>query len=443
MKESQMIQNKEWVTFHSGGHHDLLKASRKAIYDSLGTAIGALGLVHNTKRQKSQEVERDRLARCVASSNTEFYLFDSLTYRYMYANQSALNKLGYSQHELHGMTPLDILPTCDLDSFTNLVAPLTDHTDSCVHFETVQERKNGERYDVVVYLRLYEPINSSPYFVAEILDISEHSRFTKELQQLNTDLQIRINDETRKTRHRDLLLQQQSKQAAMGEMISNIAHQWRQPLNALSMQLFNITDALQQQYVDREYVDDQYQKANRLIQQMSSTIDDFRNLYSSHKNTTRINLSDVVSQCMELLQLVYQREGIRLELHEDASHAVIVSGTMGEIYQAVLCLVSNAKEQILMNHIQQGRVFVDIRQEGGWGVIDVQDNAGGIPVDVLPRIFEPYFTTKPHGSGLGLHITQIAIEESMHGKIIARNIHGGASFTLYLPLAVTIEPGAS
>lgn len=230
------------------------------------------------------------------------------------------------------------------------------------------------------------------------------------------------------------MLIRQSRLAAMGEMIGNIAHQWRQPLNALGMLLFNIKDAYQSNTLDATYMNQAFADGNRMVQNMSTTIRDFSNFFRPDKEPTIFSALEQIQETITLVESSFQHS--QISIHIDAPTDLKLMGFPNEYSQVLLNLLSNAKEAILARtQLFSGRVDIALTQQDGNGCVSVRDNGGGIPVDILDRIFDPYFSTKEKGSGIGLYMSKMIIERNMHGGITARNIEGGAEFIITAPLA--------
>jgi signal transduction histidine kinase len=264
-------------------------------------------------------------------------------------------------------------------------------------------------------------------------DITERRKTEESLQRLNENLQQRVIEETAKNREKDHLLIQQSRLAAMGEMIGNIAHQWRQPINALSLLLVNISEAYNFGELDKEELDRQVKIGTRLIQQMSTTIDDFRNFFRPGKEKAPFSLTASLEGIVEILGASLTNASIALE--RDIPRDITVNGYANEYAQALLNVINNAKEAILAKKPAAGCIRVEVREENGMAVVRIGDNGGGIPEDVLPKIFDPYFTTKTKGTGIGLYMSQAIIETNMGGRIEVRNSGSGAEFTVAVPLS--------
>ena len=235
------------------------------------------------------------------------------------------------------------------------------------------------------------------------------------------------------SKKKDQLLLQQSKQAAMGEMIGAIAHQWRQPLNALAIQTQFIEDDYEDGLIDKEYLQ-KYSKENmKMITFMSKTIDDFRNFFTIDKMKKSFSVYAKIKDTSNML--LSQLENYEIELTVEENDFIIL-GFESEFQQVILNLVNNAKDALLENSVKSPKIGIYIQKDEDMGVVKIKDNAGGVPKDVIQRIFEPYFTTKEEGkgTGVGLYMSKMIIEDNMGGSIHVENENDGAVFTIKLHL---------
>lgn len=257
---------------------------------------------------------------------------------------------------------------------------------------------------------------------------------THELDELNRTLDQRVRDEIAKRKEQENLLIHQSRLAAMGEMIGAIAHQWRQPLNALSLVLQNMR--IQHGYgeLSDESMQRMQLKAAQLIERMSSTIDEFRNFFKPSKHPAAFNLAQNVKSAADIMEGVLKNHSIELVLQCD--DRIELFGIAGEFSQVVLNLLSNAKDAVLDSRQQQPRIVVRAARAGDRVHLDIEDNGGGIESALLNKIFEPYFTTKDEGkgTGIGLYMSKMIVENNMNGSLEASNTGAGARFRINLPL---------
>ena len=263
--------------------------------------------------------------------------------------------------------------------------------------------------------------------------VTELKRLEDELLHINETLEKRVAQEVQKNMEQERMLIHQSRMAAMGEMLGNIAHQWKQPLNALNILFFNIRDAYNHHELDEAYIDQVVADGKRLALKMSATITDFRNFFRPDKEITAFSVTDQIRQAIVLMQPDFDKNEI--SVHVDARQDLMLSGFPNEYSHVLLNLLSNARDAILRFHPSLSRVDVVVTAQDGQGCVRVRDTGGGIPEDILSRIFDPYFTTKQDGSGIGLYMSKMIIEDHMNGSISAKNIDGGTEFRVNVPLS--------
>jgi C4-dicarboxylate-specific signal transduction histidine kinase len=256
---------------------------------------------------------------------------------------------------------------------------------------------------------------------------------TQELAELNRTLDRRVRDEIAKRKEQESLLIHQSRLAAMGEMIGAIAHQWRQPLNALSLVMQNMQMQHRMERLSDESMERMQGKAEQLVQRMSSTIDDFRNFFKPGTQAEPFNLGQTLSSAAGILEGLFKNHNIALSIECDA--AIELFGIPGEFSQVILNLLGNAKDAVLESRSPAPAILLRATQVGQRIQIDVEDNGGGIAPEILNQIFEPYFTTKEEGkgSGIGLYMSKMIVENKMNGRLEVSNGTEGARFTIDLP----------
>jgi PAS domain S-box-containing protein len=224
-------------------------------------------------------------------------------------------------------------------------------------------------------------------------------------------------------REKDLLLMQQSRMAAMGEMISYIAHQWRQPLHLMNLLVQNLGPCAEQD--QRAQMVDQVMD---LIQHMSATIDDFRNFFRTDKPEEFFDLREATRKIVDFVAADLKMHNI--ELVFEAESDLIVRGHANEYSHVLLNILNNARDVLLEKGVGTPRIYIRLFREGAKKVVVVGDNAGGISGDLHDRVFDAYFTTKRKGTGIGLYISKIIIEKRLKGSLAVRNADGGAEFRI-------------
>jgi len=278
---------------------------------------------------------------------------------------------------------------------------------------------------------------SETVHLAVTRDISERKRAEDALKALNETLEQRVQEGIAQNMEQERLLIQQSRLAAMGEMINNIAHQWRQPLNALGLLLANLKDANDFHELDTNLIDNQTAMGQQLIQKMSTTIDDFRNFFKPNKEKQSFLASGGIEDALKLISQSLQNNKIQLSL-DNGDESCVAYGYPNEFAQVVLNALSNAKEAIAGKDIA-GEIHIKVAKTGKAVTVSIRDNGGGIPEDILRKVFDPYFTTKEKGTGIGLYMSKM-IMDHMDGQIIIRNVDGGAEMLITLPLASDPTP---
>jgi C4-dicarboxylate-specific signal transduction histidine kinase len=229
-------------------------------------------------------------------------------------------------------------------------------------------------------------------------------------------------------REREQMLIHQSRQAAMGEMIGNIAHQWRQPLNTLGLFTQRVGFFYGTPSFNKEFLDTSVAKSMEIIQYMSRTIDDFRNFFSYEQDKSEFRADDAVKKALALVEANLKEHRINIEI-ENRNEAII-KGFPNEYAQVLLNILINARDVLYERKVESPRLKITISSESGTSMVTIADNAGGIPDDIINKIFDPYFTTKgpQQGTGVGLFMSKRIIENKMGGRISVRNTGDGAEF---------------
>jgi PAS domain S-box-containing protein len=376
-------------------------------------------------------IKAQRLATALDSVPSYIYIKNK-QHQYVYANRAVLELFKCSAEELPGSDDTRFFPL-------EAVARLREVDNR------VMERGETTREEIDVSLgspdqRVYWEVKQPFYdesgeiwgLCGVSTDITERKRMEDSIKTLNENLENRVKEETAKNMAQERLLIQQSRLAAMGEMIGNIAHQWRQPINALALLLANIKDAYEYHELDKEYLDKEVGKGQQMIQKMSSTIDDFRNFFKPNKAKQSFRASDGVEEAIKLVNESFKNNNIEIA-RDKSTEFCVVSGYPNEFAQVVLNALSNAKDAIIEKKAH-GKVHVRFEQGTDTVTISIRDNGGGIPEEILPKVFDPYFTTKEKGTGIGLYMSKM-IMDHMDGGIAIRNVDGGTEVLLTLPTA--------
>ena len=244
---------------------------------------------------------------------------------------------------------------------------------------------------------------------------------TKELREINNNLELRIKKEVEENLKKDRLLSQQQKMISMGQMIENIAHQWRQPLSLITTGISGIKLKKQINDLDNEFLDKTLDSILNTSKYLSDTIDDFRYFFKPQKEKNNFYLEKCCEKTVDLInpnflnkdiQIIYKIENIK------------ISGYETELIQVLINILNNSKDALTSIENEKKLIFIDVFKENDKAIIEIKDNAGGIDENIINKVFEPYFTTKhqSQGTGIGLFMCQEIIYKHMNGKISISNI---------------------
>ena len=247
------------------------------------------------------------------------------------------------------------------------------------------------------------------------------------IKNVNELLDKKIEEEVAKSHKKDAMMQEQTKLAAMGEMIGAVAHQWRQPLNALNINIQNLDDDFEEGLINKEFIESFIQKNTEIIQFMSDTIDDFRNFFRIDKEKVDFSVLDTLKKVLNMQSSVLKNYNIAVEI---IGEDFIINGLKNEFAQVIMSLISNAKDALIENKVKNAKITINLSDDK----ITISNNGTGIDEKIINRVFEPYFTTKEQGmgTGMGLYMSKMIIENNMNGKISVENIDDGVSFTITL-----------
>lgn len=268
----------------------------------------------------------------------------------------------------------------------------------------------------------------------------------KSYRELTLSLQQRVEEETRLRLGQERLLANHSRLAAMGEMISAIAHQWRQPLATLGMIVQRTHAVGTRQGLTPAYLEEFKTGAMRQVRYMSDTIEEFRGFYRPEKQKEPFSPSACIAASVRLFDPQFTSNGIVVEVRCLSGGDRLVAGFPNEFKQVILNLLGNARDAILEGRDtrggpEEGRITVQIAISGDKAMtIEISDNGCGIPAEIAPRIFKPYFTTKEEygGTGIGLYMSRMIVEDSLEGHLSLVQGLPGATFRIELPLGKSI-----
>ena len=363
-----------------------------------------------------------------------------------YASEAFCNISGYSLDELLG-SPQNIVrhPDSPKEVFKDLWE--TIQAGQTWHGEIKNRRKDGSFYWVSSEI---SPILDENNTITGYSSIRHNITYEKQVEALHTSLQTKSDElislnrglEERvaqgvvQSQQKDHMMAQQSKLASMGEMIGNIAHQWRQPLNALSLLLQKQQLFFERGLLTAEKLEENVAKGTSLINKMSTTIDDFRDFFKPNKEKADFDVKEAINSTLEIIDASLHNDNIELDI--EIQEGLIVHGYKNEFSQVILNLINNAKDVLVEKKTDKAKIklLTTLSDDGRVLNLHICDNGGGIPEISLDQIFEPYFTTKEEGkgTGIGLYMSKMIIEENMNGTISAKNTDEGAVFTISIAL---------
>ena len=276
-------------------------------------------------------------------------------------------------------------------------------------------------------------INLNSYFLFQILLVLLFGTLLSDMKNQAKKLKLLVQKEVEKNREQQFHMLQQNRLSLKGEMISMIAHQWKQPLNNLSL----INQMLILQYEDGDLNDEAIKEfdkdSTKQIRQMSQTISDFTNFFSPEVNSREFYLKEVVHQSLDFLRPILVKENITIDINMKCQAGILIQGFPNELGQMIINILNNAKDVLIEREVENPKIWVGAERVEHQIHLSIEDNAGGIPQDVIGKIFDPYFSTKAkNGTGLGLYMSKMIIEEHMDGQLLVSNTDRGAKFEIIL-----------
>lgn len=287
--------------------------------------------------------------------------------------------------------------------------------------------------------------------MANVRDISERKKVARELQHSRDQLEIRVQERTKElartiqdlkketeqrlaavedARRKEQLLIQQSRLAAMSEMLVNISHQWRQPLNIIGLVVQELGFEYQQGSLSPERMKDGTAKAMEVISSLSQTINEFSNYLSPDKEKGKFSVKDTLEKALQMLEAELKDTTVTVDLAE--AQTIYVEGFRNEYLQVILNVLINARDVLRERQVADPRIDIKLSTDNGRSLVIITDNGGGIDSAILEKIFDPYFTTKgpDKGTGIGLFMSKNIIERSMGGTLTVQNGTSGAEFRI-------------
>ena len=283
----------------------------------------------------------------------------------------------------------------------------------------------------------YDDMDNNIYRLERTLEVS-----LNELRDLNANLEKKIELEVEKNRKKDVKLFNQSRYASMGEMIANIAHQWRQPLSAISTTATSMLLQLELDIAKDEEVRESFDHIIEYTSFLSQTIDDFRGFLKIDEEVDDFDITKIIDKTRNIIKSVYTQNQIHI-IYNKPKGKFKAKGMSNALAQVFLNILNNSKDAFLSHEIEDKKVFITLQIENNQNVVYIKDTAYGIDENIIGKIFDPYFTTKhqSQGTGIGLHMSRNIVERSFDGSITAYNTefeyenksYKGACFKVCIP----------
>ncbi|WP_373035164.1 PAS domain-containing protein [Sulfurimonas sp.] len=394
------------------------------IKDSNGKVTHFLGYISNITELKENELEikavKERFQLAIDGANDGLWDWNIETNE-VYFSPRWKSMLGYEEDEISNSLQewRRRVHPADIDkAFFNIQEHLLGKTEVYENIHRMKHKNDSWIWVLDRGKALFDSNSKAIRMVGFHTDITRNKELEENLQHL-------VEEKTAENIKQGEALQQQSKMAAMGEMIGAIAHQWRQPLNVLSVNIQNLEYEYEDNLVDKKFIKEFIEKNNRTISFMSNTIDDFRNFFRVDKEKSYFSVKKAIESSLSMQSAQLKSHNIDSSITGDDFE---VNGYESEFIQVILNLINNAKDALIDNEIEKPEINIILKKNK----VLIEDNAGGIKEDVLNRIFEPYFTTKEQGkgTGLGLYVSKMIIEDNMGAALKVSNIANGAMFEI-------------
>gem|GEM_PF-1426855 len=408
-----------------------------------------LHLARIRDKEQAEKLQALQLLDAISESSTDAIFAKDMDGKYIFVNNRACLNFNKQREDVIGRDNSELFGKEDTEKIALRDKEVIE-SGYPIEYEEVLIMPEGEKTFLITkgVLRAHDGSVIGIFGVGR--DITDRKAAENRINELNRTLEQKVKEEVAKNREKDAVLVQQSRMASMGEMLSVVAHHWRQPLNALGLIIQDAKEAKKYNELTDDYLEKMVTESMNQINFMSKTIDDFRNFFKSEEGSKVFLLRDTIGNAVKLLSPQLEEGGIRVVTTCDKDMtkcnecaARYVCGYQSALSQVILNALLNSKDAIdesRKTSAKDGVIHINLTHpsESQSVIITISDNGGGIKDDVLPKIFDPYFSTKEQGkgTGVGLYMSRVIIERSFKGTISAQNIEDGAQITIELPLPV-------
>ncbi|MDD2272130.1 MAG: PAS domain-containing sensor histidine kinase [Desulfuromonadaceae bacterium] len=365
---------------------------------------------------------------------TDLIFIIDLDHTIIRVNRAMAERCGLTAQELAGRKCFDVIhgATC-YPAYCSHERLVESGEPQTIEFETEQLHGTFEAF--------VSPIrNDAGHIIASVhvaRDVTEKRRSEqlvaaqqKQLEEFNKDLESRIAEAVAELRNKDSIIMQQCRLSAMGDLVNSIAHHWRQPLNNIGLIVQSLQLAYKSNDLTVDELDAEIADTMEILQQISDTIDDFRNFFHHEEEPCSFSVNEAVARSINFVMPSLNSKGIKVVTAGQADINVV--GYPNEYAQALINIIVNARDALVESHVGKPVISISISGGDGRSSVTVLDNGGGIDEEDLPRVFDPYFTTKKSGkaTGISLYMSKMIIEKNMNGCLAVRNVDGGAEFRI-------------
>lgn len=357
-------------------------------------------------------------------------------------NDTLVKLFGYKdKKEFLSVHPLNLTPAFQPDgslSFekANKMMEVAKKEGKCKFDWVFLDSEQNEKWIEIDILKIDRGFFFKEKFCMVWRDITLRVNVQKQLEEFNNNLEDMIKKEVQKNKEKEDLLIMQSKLAQLGEMLSMIAHQWRQPLSAISSSVIDMQMKLVLNKDDKEllpYIEKQLDDIENFTQSLTNTIDDFKDFYKPGKKKKHLNINSTIDRAFSMVKNSLVSYNIKVDFDLASSRKIYIFEN--EIMQVFLNILQNSRENFTLKDTRNPNITISTMDEGeNKVIIKICDNGGGCDESIINRIFEPYFSTKyeKNGTGLGLYMSLKIVQEHHNGNIEAVNENGGLCFIITL-----------
>ena len=403
-----------------------------AITDENGKVYRIAGIAEDVTESRNTKEALTRFKTTLDLTHDCVFMFDPEDLRFFYVNQGAMEQVGYSYEEMMQLTPVDLKPEYDEQSFRRFIQPMIDGRCAMRYFETLHRTRDGVDLPVEIMLQYVSSPDQPPRFVAIVRDISERKKVERELARHRERLELLVGERTRELELAQEQLVRQERLATLGQLTATVSHELRNPLGAIKSSLYLVKKKINGHQDDR--VEDALQRLDRNVSRCDHIIDELLDF-------TRITVLDVEflpinDWLQEVIREAAIPEAMTVEVNLDKELGEI-SFDPSRLRRAVINIIDNACQALLVNgsvdhYRTDGRVMISTHMLPDRMEIEVRDNGPGIAPPVVARMFEPLFSTKGFGVGLGMPTVKQIMEQHQGGVEVVSHPGRGVCVTLWL-----------